>query len=102
RPDSLVLYPLSLPDALPIFEGRPGLGEFSEEHLRLHEDAVQAGAPWDPEQRRLQVSRAGTLRETGSDFHEPDPRRVEVARLDPRSEEHTSELQSPDHLVCRL
>src|SRR5258708_13963999 len=24
-----------------------------------------------------------------------------VARLD-RSEEHTSELQSPDHLVCRL
>src|SRR5258708_15038492 len=24
-----------------------------------------------------------------------------VAR-DPRSEEHTSELQSPDHLVCRL
>src|SRR5207244_2549109 len=22
--------------------------------------------------------------------------------LDPRSEEHTSELQSPDHLVCRL
>src|SRR5258708_27513178 len=23
-------------------------------------------------------------------------------RLDARSEEHTSELQSPDHLVCRL
>src|SRR5258708_19566384 len=23
-------------------------------------------------------------------------------RLPPRSEEHTSELQSPDHLVCRL
>src|SRR5258708_27199780 len=23
-------------------------------------------------------------------------------RLAPRSEEHTSELQSPDHLVCRL
>src|SRR5258708_27424007 len=23
-------------------------------------------------------------------------------RLGPRSEEHTSELQSPDHLVCRL
>src|SRR5258708_15038765 len=30
---------------------------------------------------------------------------VEQARVvagDPRSEEHTSELQSPDHLVCRL
>src|SRR5258708_29425300 len=25
-----------------------------------------------------------------------------VAGLDGRSEEHTSELQSPDHLVCRL
>src|SRR5207244_4895637 len=25
-----------------------------------------------------------------------------VARLASRSEEHTSELQSPDHLVCRL
>src|SRR5258708_25004033 len=23
-------------------------------------------------------------------------------RVEPRSEEHTSELQSPDHLVCRL
>src|SRR5947208_11400619 len=25
-----------------------------------------------------------------------------AARARPRSEEHTSELQSPDHLVCRL
>src|SRR5438552_6996108 len=25
-----------------------------------------------------------------------------VRRRHPRSEEHTSELQSPDHLVCRL
>src|SRR5258708_21324691 len=27
---------------------------------------------------------------------------AEAAGLDARSEEHTSELQSPDHLVCRL
>src|SRR5947208_12045914 len=27
---------------------------------------------------------------------------AEQERLNPRSEEHTSELQSPDHLVCRL
>src|SRR5258708_32583253 len=26
----------------------------------------------------------------------------ETAAPNPRSEEHTSELQSPDHLVCRL
>src|SRR5207244_9241420 len=30
--------------------------------------------------------------------HGRDP----AQRLAPRSEEHTSELQSPDHLVCRL
>src|SRR5258708_10028859 len=29
-------------------------------------------------------------------------RRADGLRLIPRSEEHTSELQSPDHLVCRL
>src|SRR5438876_11140845 len=29
-------------------------------------------------------------------------RAAEFARRDPRSEEHTSELQSPVHLVCRL
>src|SRR5438552_6648892 len=27
---------------------------------------------------------------------------VDCSRLAARSEEHTSELQSPDHLVCRL
>src|SRR5207244_12347393 len=30
------------------------------------------------------------------------PLRRHDLRADPRSEEHTSELQSPDHLVCRL
>src|SRR5258708_24377977 len=30
------------------------------------------------------------------------PRRVTMAPPSTRSEEHTSELQSPDHLVCRL
>src|SRR5947208_11027910 len=31
-----------------------------------------------------------------------DPLDVLVLCQEPRSEEHTSELQSPDHLVCRL
>src|SRR5207244_9266117 len=30
------------------------------------------------------------------------PRKREIGMLGTRSEEHTSELQSPDHLVCRL
>src|SRR5258708_17418592 len=29
-------------------------------------------------------------------------RRLAMTEQKPRSEEHTSELQSPDHLVCRL
>src|SRR5258708_28138005 len=35
-------------------------------------------------------------------FDEQDVSRDPVDRLAERSEEHTSELQSPDHLVCRL
>src|SRR3989442_6248616 len=31
-----------------------------------------------------------------------DPQRIELCLRPPRSEEHTSELQSRPHLVCRL
>src|SRR5258708_22038289 len=34
------------------------------------------------------------------DYHYGDAAKIDAAS--PRSEEHTSELQSPDHLVCRL
>src|SRR5258708_14221410 len=46
------------------------------------------------------------LRELG--FADPvkmitvSPTLLELAKPSSRSEEHTSELQSPDHLVCRL
>src|SRR5262245_64650331 len=35
-------------------------------------------------------------------FHEQADRLVAVGRVEARSEEHTSELQSLRHLVCRL
>src|SRR5438477_2831495 len=35
-------------------------------------------------------------------LRDPDGGRVSVCGLDPRSEEHTSELQSHVNLVCRL
>src|SRR5258708_13750991 len=38
----------------------------------------------------------------GSGAHGALPARGRAAGSAPRSEEHTSELQSPDHLVCRL
>src|SRR5947208_7349202 len=36
------------------------------------------------------------------DADQPAEHRRPSAAIAPRSEEHTSELQSPDHLVCRL
>src|SRR5207244_12636292 len=41
----------------------------------------------------LAVARAGSVMPQKSTYFHPKPL---------RSEEHTSELQSPDHLVCRL
>src|SRR5947199_6701677 len=71
------IYTLSLHDALPIF-GRKGRGDF----LVVHHD----------------VSFDGRCIER--------PRKIKHSQLvqfsRPRSEEHTSELQSLRHLVCRL
>src|SRR5207244_9621799 len=50
--------------------------------------------------------RSGLLRESGvgPSRHDDDRERGTQSEdsLEDRSEEHTSELQSPDHLVCRL
>src|SRR5947208_4872676 len=67
------IYTLSLHDALPIFPDR-----------RVGQRAVGPGA--------------GAGGEVGAAEAGPDGR----VGAGGRSEEHTSELQSPDHLVCRL
>src|SRR5258708_29499851 len=52
-----------------------------------HEDAMErAGGPPLGDYMGIPLTEAGRLRAESND----------------RSEEHTSELQSPDHLVCRL
>src|SRR5258708_36247868 len=76
------IYTLSLHDALPILAvRRHSVADHSFAHLpvceRLDHSVLQRVAP-DP-----------TVWLDGHPFL-------------PRSEEHTSELQSPDHLVCRL
>src|SRR5258708_10929538 len=51
------------------------------------------------------VRRGHAHRATRGPERQPAPRVELPGQLDPwsrRSEEHTSELQSPDHLVCRL
>src|SRR5207244_13209437 len=76
------IYTLSLHDALPILRKVSRLYAFSVYPDRT---SLPSGAP------------GGT---TGS--QEVRPPRSSRTKGRPRSEEHTSELQSPDHLVCRL
>src|SRR5437762_7495764 len=55
----------------------------------------------------LQKTRASHSSDSGIDSTQavskmPPAIRLRAARMSPRSEEHTSELQSPMYLVCRL
>src|SRR5207244_13278566 len=92
---------LSLHDALPIFHcgspvtsTRPGSPTPGSRTIRSL-SASNSGAPSPPCQVRTQRSRPSLAptSQTAPSSHPSKP---------PRSEEHTSELQSPDHLVCRL
>src|SRR5438552_9927132 len=79
-PVTTKIYTLSLHDALPIYQlesgSKPSCRSTSEGR-----ESVEAPPPPQPAR--------------------PLPGCAEGA-FGPRSEEHTSELQSPDHLVCRL
>src|SRR5438876_4952263 len=77
------IYTLSLHDALPIWD-----------------DLDIARQPEAQAAKRRTVRGAGDRREQNAERHD----RIDVAVItrDHRSEEHTSELQSPVHLVCRL
>src|SRR5207244_10541921 len=91
EPAPSLLYTLSLHDALPIYllarvdrqEQRRRLrtiGDLDVAALLLHDLSLVV------------------LDQSRSDHTV----RLEIAQQQGRSEEHTSELQSPDHLVCRL
>src|SRR5258708_32274806 len=82
------IYPLSLHDALPIY--RPFVAETPIGVLLMH---LQDEPPSLLEARP-------DLPRAVAEVNLVAPRATMAARL--RSEEHTSELQSPDHLVCRL
>src|SRR5258708_21836209 len=75
------IYTLSLHDALPISCGDSSFGPVG----RYVFPACPSGLA-----RISATTRAISSLEGGA------------LRPEPRSEEHTSELQSPDHLVCRL
>src|SRR5207244_13376609 len=88
------LYPLSLHDALPIFARRQhGLVTRAQaRECGFSDDAVD----WRMKNGLWQAAQRGVVRLPGA------PVTLHQKILAPRSEEHTSELQSPDHLVCRL
>src|SRR5690348_17449136 len=86
------LYTLSLHDALPIY--RDTLApDMSFDNLLKEADAIPAGSEGLQFLPYL----------SGERTPHPDPlARGAFIGLTLRSEEHTSELQSPVHLVCRL
>src|SRR5205814_6071534 len=91
-PPTTEIYTLSLHDALPILAvqaGDPVCRGCREKHARRRFGSLTAIA---------QPERQWQFLATQSSFHEPRPDRPAPAR----SEEHTSELQSLRHLVCRL
>src|ERR1041385_5767729 len=59
---------------------------------------VRPGGTWASEG----VGADGTKFRVDGEYLEVDPPRLLVHTWNPRSEEHTSELQSRLHLVCRL
>src|SRR5207244_10935711 len=95
-PSALPVYSLSLHDALPISGDRTtrcrvmeGLGDV----LMLRGRYGEAAAAFQS---------AGTLAQGTVVQARIEGKKGELAFKRGRSEEHTSELQSPDHLVCRL
>src|SRR5439155_1657231 len=94
-----IIFPLSLHDALPIYlcDDRPVV---LQQSLRLHRRVVngrielhEPGAFAPPHHEHIVVTAEGALPRLGRRDQPIHPI---------RSEEHTSELQSRGHLVCRL
>src|SRR5205807_9633387 len=92
RPPTLI-YPLSLHDALPISH-RPTSRETQFHPPRFLRRSEMPGRSVSIRERNSDRRR----RRLGLSFH----RSGSAPALPHRSEEHTSELQSPCNLVCRL
>src|SRR5207244_6930258 len=96
------IYTLSLHDALPIYPVKEPITNFDVEsgvgnltirglgNARVERLRVNGGVG------RTELDFTGDLKNTSPDTE------INVGVGQVRSEEHTSELQSPDHLVCRL
>src|SRR5207244_5319712 len=88
------IYTLSLHDALPIYLHRHPLGRPQDQ---AGEAVLRGGDP----DRQGDLRAGGGVRREGVQRRDREEDAAGHHRHQ-RSEEHTSELQSPDHLVCRL
>src|SRR5206468_11743154 len=88
--------PLPLHDALPIF----GLVETPAE--RAHSFARDLAVAMEAEHPKLVVHRMDKALRTGKVLIDWSQNAAAKTTVAPRSEEHTSELQSRSDLVCRL
>src|SRR5688572_31480854 len=85
------IYPLSLHDALPIFMNR----------LEIQLQGVQESMRQNRDEKVMLENALTTAESTAATFSSI-AQRVRGSGTAPRSEEHTSELQSQSNLVCRL
>src|SRR5690606_41287810 len=92
-PATTKIYSLSLHDALPIFLERGGGTQRLHFGRRARIDAPPGPVPLRLE--RLEPPNRGVLLRPGGEDRQ-------VGFRGSRSEEHTSELQSRENLVCRL
>src|SRR5207253_7697074 len=101
-PPTAALYPLSLHDALPIYGGGRvfWLGDVGVEQAPYELAVAESIEAAQAEKNLLPKSWIVAATLDGAPPHGP-PRACLSLRA-PRSEEHTSELQSRGHLVCRL
>src|SRR5207244_11842324 len=94
------IYPLSLHDALPISYGRPPAWSIETGQCGSVQRSIPRGGC-----HTQKVSIVSNVSIVSRSLGPSRPRSRGSPALAPRpsrSEEHTSELQSPDHLVCRL
>src|SRR5207244_5340316 len=99
-PAPLYIDTLSLHDALPIYYSH-ALRRFDKSKSeRAKHNLLILWA--DEAQRFMTASEDGTSDYNCVDVIREAGATIVAATQSTRSEEHTSELQSPDHLVCRL
>src|SRR5207244_10181978 len=99
---TLALFTLSLHDALPIWAGTENVQYIvglAAALTRMQARRSEHTALLEPMRQRLTQGILSAIQRTQLTGH--PTRRLPHNASFVRSEEHTSELQSPDHLVCR-